>query len=92
MELEEAGAHCDTVVVLDQGEVVASGSRAALLAAGLAAVLWRELREFRKLRNWVSQTRLSDPPEAEGAWGDVFNSLHRHRRATLKRRRKTVSV
>ncbi len=32
-ELEEAGAHCDTVIVLDQGEVVASGSRAALLAA-----------------------------------------------------------
>ncbi len=64
----------------------------ALLAAGLAAVLWRELREFRKLRNWVSQTRLSDPPEAEGAWGEVFNSLHRHRRATLKRRRELAQL
>jgi len=64
----------------------------ALLAAGLAAVLWRELREFRKLRNWVSQTRLSDPPEAEGAWGEVFNALHRHRRATLKRRRELAQI
>jgi len=64
----------------------------ALLAAGLAAVLWRELREFRKLRHWVSQTRLSDPPEAEGAWGEVFNSLHRHRRATLKRRRELAQI
>jgi two-component system phosphate regulon sensor histidine kinase PhoR len=64
----------------------------ALLAAGLAAVLWRESREFRKLRNWVSQTRLSDPPEAEGAWGEVFNSLHRHRRATLKRRRELAQL
>jgi two-component system phosphate regulon sensor histidine kinase PhoR len=64
----------------------------ALLAAVLAAVLWRELREFRRLRNWVSQTRLSDPPEAEGAWGEVFNSLHRHRRATLKRRRELAQL
>jgi len=31
-ELDEAGAHCDTVVVLDEGRVVATGSRAALLA------------------------------------------------------------
>lgn len=36
-ELEEAGAHCDTVVVLDAGEVVATGSRAGLLAAHGAA-------------------------------------------------------
>ena len=32
-ELEEAGQHCDTVVVLDAGRVVAAGTRAALLAA-----------------------------------------------------------
>ncbi len=31
-ELDEAGAHCDTVVVLDEGRVVAAGSRAALIA------------------------------------------------------------
>lgn len=32
-ELEEAGQHCDAVVVLDAGRVVASGSRADLLAS-----------------------------------------------------------
>ena len=53
----------------------------------LAVVLYRQLREFGKLRAWASQTRLNDPPEAGGAWGEVFNLLHRHRRAALKRRR-----
>jgi ABC-2 type transport system ATP-binding protein len=33
-ELDEAGAHCDTVVVLDQGAVVAAGSLAALVPPG----------------------------------------------------------
>jgi two-component system phosphate regulon sensor histidine kinase PhoR len=64
----------------------------ALLAAGLAFALWRHLREFRKLRRWASQTRLTDPPEAGGAWGEVFNLLHRHRRATLKRRRELAQL
>jgi len=31
-ELDEAAAHCDTVVVLDEGRVVAAGSRPALMA------------------------------------------------------------
>jgi two-component system phosphate regulon sensor histidine kinase PhoR len=64
----------------------------ALLAAGLAIVLYRQLREFRKLRRWASQSRLSDPPEAGGAWGEVFNLLHRHRRATLRRRRELARL
>ncbi|HLX81236.1 MAG TPA: phosphate regulon sensor histidine kinase PhoR [Burkholderiales bacterium] len=64
----------------------------ALLVAGLAAALWLNLREFRKLRHWASQSRLSDPPEAAGAWGEVFNLLHRHRRAMLKRRRELAQL
>ena len=64
----------------------------SLLAAGLAVALYRNLREFRKLRRWASQPRLSDPPEAEGAWGEVFNLLHRHRRAMLKRRRELAQL
>ncbi len=59
----------------------------ALAVMVLAWLLYRQLREFRKLKRWASQPRLSDPPEAKGAWGDMFNLLHRHRRATLKRRR-----
>ena len=58
-----------------------------VVVVGLAAVLWRQLRELGKLRRWASQSRLEDPPEAAGAWGEVFNLLHRHRRATLRQHR-----
>jgi two-component system phosphate regulon sensor histidine kinase PhoR len=64
----------------------------ALLAILLAALLYRQLREFRKLQRWASQSRLSDPPEARGSWGKVFNLLHRHRRAMLKRRRELAQL
>jgi two-component system, OmpR family, phosphate regulon sensor histidine kinase PhoR len=64
----------------------------ALLVVLLAAFLYRQLHEFRKLRNWAAQSRLSDPPEARGGWGEVFNLLHRHRRATLKRRRELAQL
>jgi two-component system, OmpR family, phosphate regulon sensor histidine kinase PhoR len=63
-----------------------------LAAVGLGIALVRQLREFHKLKLWASQPRLSDPPEAGGAWGEVFNQLHRHRRATLKRRRELAQL
>jgi two-component system phosphate regulon sensor histidine kinase PhoR len=58
----------------------------AVLAVGLLVALLSQLREFRKLKRWALQSRLTDPPEASGTWGEVFNALHRHRRAALKRR------
>jgi len=64
----------------------------ALAAAALAALLYRQRREFRKLKAWASQPRLNDPPEAGGSWGEVFNLLHRHRRSTLKRRRELARL
>jgi two-component system phosphate regulon sensor histidine kinase PhoR len=64
----------------------------AVLASGLAIALFWQLREFRKLKRWASQPRLTDPPEGDGAWGEVFNFLHRHRRATLKRRRELARL
>ena len=64
----------------------------AIVGVVLAVLLSRHLREFRKLRRWASQTRLTDPPESEGAWGEVFNLLHRHRRATLRRRRELARL
>ena len=54
----------------------------ALTVAGLAWLLYRQLHELGRLKRWASQSRLSDPPEAEGAWGDVFDLLHRHREET----------
>jgi two-component system phosphate regulon sensor histidine kinase PhoR len=64
----------------------------ALLAAGLGFALYLNRREFRKLRRWAAQPRLIDPPEAGGEWGEVFNLLHRHRRAALKRRRELAQL
>jgi two-component system phosphate regulon sensor histidine kinase PhoR len=71
-----------------------SGLELALagLAAALALLLWRQLREFRKLRRWATQQRLGDPPESGGAWGRVFDALHRHRRDTLKDRRRLAQL
>ena len=63
-----------------------------VVAAGLALALLRQLREFGKLRRWAAQPRLDDPPEALGDWGDLFNLLHRHRRATLRRRRELARL
>jgi len=64
----------------------------ALAVTMLAVFLFRQLREFGKLKRWASQSRLSDPPEAGGSWGEVFNLLHRHRRATLRRRRELAQL
>ena len=46
-----------------------------VLAVILGLALLRQRREFGKLRRWASQTRLSDPPESTGAWGDVCSSI-----------------
>jgi len=66
-----------------------------VLAVAVAALAWalvRQLRERAKLRRWVSQSRLPDAPEAEGAWGDVFNLLQRHRRANLGSHRRLARL
>jgi len=63
-----------------------------VVAALLAVALWRERRELGRLRDWAAQPRLSDPPEGEGVWGEVFDHLHRHRRANLRRRRRLAEL
>lgn len=64
---------------------------AAALAV-LALLLGREWRQFRRLRRWAAQSRLPEAPEAGGAWGEVFNLLHRHARANLRRRRQLAEL
>ena len=63
-----------------------------LIAAVFAFGWYRHWREFRKLRQWASQPRLGDAPEAPGAWGEVFSMLHRHRRGMLTRRRELARL
>ena len=64
----------------------------ALAVVLLGALLRLHLREFNKLKRWAFQSRLDDPPEAGGSWGEVFNALHRHRRTMLKRRRELAQL
>jgi two-component system phosphate regulon sensor histidine kinase PhoR len=59
----------------------------SVFSAGLAWLLYLQMRGFEKLRRWAANRRLPDPPESGGEWGEVFDALYRHRRATLKRRR-----
>jgi two-component system phosphate regulon sensor histidine kinase PhoR len=63
-----------------------------LLAVALLAVLVRERRMLGRLRRWAAQPRLAAAPEASGAWGEAFNLLNRHRRASLKRRRQLAQL
>lgn len=62
------------------------------LALVLLALRVKHLRELRRLREWASRPRAGAPPEAEGTWGEVFNLLHRRRRAALKRRRELAQL
>jgi two-component system phosphate regulon sensor histidine kinase PhoR len=64
----------------------------ALAVAALAVLLWRERRRLARLARWAAQPRLPDPPEAAGRWGEVFDHLHRHRRAGLRRRRQLAEL
>jgi len=64
----------------------------ALIAMGFAFAWWWQWREFRKLRDWASKPRLSDPPEGPGSWGEVFSMLHRHRRSMLVRRKELARL
>jgi len=64
----------------------------ALAAAALGYALLRQLRERARLRRWAAQSRLPDAPEAAGAWGEVFNLLERHRRASVGERRRLARL
>ena len=53
----------------------------AVLAVGLLVALLSQLREFRKLKRWALQSRLTDPPEASGTWPGSGLASQRSRRA-----------
>jgi len=63
-----------------------------VLAACFGVLLARQYQGLAALHRWASQSRLTDPPESGGAWGDVFNHLHKHRRQSLRRRRELAKL
>ncbi|WP_136254687.1 phosphate regulon sensor histidine kinase PhoR [Onishia niordana] len=54
------------------------------LAAGLGIYLAFHLRQLNALHRWLAQSRQSEPPEASGIWGDIFDRLHNHQKAQAK--------
>jgi len=64
----------------------------AAIALGLGVMLWRDNAHLIELHDWAAQPRLTDPPASDGFWGEVFDHLHRHRRATLHRRRELATL
>ena len=89
--------------LLVRGLVVAAGAllAGALLGAAagwavatalLAVSLYLEYAGFAALYRWASQPRLGDLPDRDGAWGDAFHLLHKHRRQALRRRRELARL
>ncbi|EPJ44216.1 MAG: hypothetical protein OFPII_36630 [Osedax symbiont Rs1] len=52
-----------------------------------ALIVWStlQLHQLRRLKNWLAQELKTDPPDASGEWGEVFDSLYRIRRARRQR-------
>lgn len=63
----------------------------ALIGVGLLLVLQRHLSNLTRLLRWAH-----DPgqpvPEGSGAWGEAFDALHRHVRATREDRERLASA
>lgn len=53
------------------------GQPLAGLCLGLLVWCLRQLRQFRRLIDWLQREDGSEPPEADGAWGELFDELSR---------------
>jgi two-component system phosphate regulon sensor histidine kinase PhoR len=60
---------------------------AAALAAALGYLGWH-LFHLNRLHRWLSEDKKFQPPEARGAWGQVFNDIYRLQASNRKRKRK----
>ncbi|MCL5049075.1 MAG: phosphate regulon sensor histidine kinase PhoR [Firmicutes bacterium] len=62
----------------------------ALAIAFAGAVVWN-LFYFHRLNHWLWQSRTMLPPQAPGAWSDIYDGIYRTlRRAQIKRRQLSV--
>ncbi|MGE0873271.1 MAG: phosphate regulon sensor histidine kinase PhoR [Burkholderiales bacterium] len=80
------------LVAVPAGMVFGAVAGWATLALGFGVLLWRNYANLLELLDWAAQPRLSDPPQGEGVWAEVFDHLHRHRRANLRRRRELATL
>src|SRR5690554_1884201 len=62
----------------------------ALAVAFASAVIWH-LFYFHRLNHWLWQSRTMLPPQAPGAWSDIYDGIYRTlRRAQIKRRQLSI--
>lgn len=62
------------------------------LALGFGIYLLFHLRQLHALHRWLTQSRHSDPPEASGIWGEIFDRLHHHQKAQAKTQQRLRST
>ncbi|GAA0789674.1 phosphate regulon sensor histidine kinase PhoR [Marinobacterium sediminicola] len=53
----------------------------------LGLLLWslKQVRQFNRLSDWLQREDGSEPPEADGAWGDLFDELSRLQKRSRSR-------
>jgi two-component system phosphate regulon sensor histidine kinase PhoR len=56
-----------------------------LFGAGLAALLFREVRHLSQLARWLADPAGGRVPEGTGGWDEVLTALHRFERSAAKR-------
>lgn len=57
----------------------------------LAVVLWNSFYQL-KLSRWLWKSRTTQPPQAAGAWSDIYDGIYRTLRRTQIRRRNLVLI
>lgn len=55
------------------------------LSLGLLAWSLKQVRQFNRLNDWLQREDGSEPPEADGAWGDLFDELARMQKRSRSR-------
>jgi len=80
------------VVIATAG--ILSGHLFLLLFLYSLLLLYWQFYQLYRFHQWLRRSGKSQPPEAEGIWGDVFNSVHRlqkKQKKSKKRMQKTLS-
>jgi two-component system phosphate regulon sensor histidine kinase PhoR len=61
------------------------GHPLAGLCLGLLVWCFKQIRQFNRLTEWLQREDGSEPPEASGAWGDLFDELSRMQKRSRSR-------
>lgn len=63
-----------------------------LVAIGLLGYLGRHLYNLHRLEQWLSSNRMTNPPEASGMWGEIFDHYHNLQQRNRNRKRRLTGI